>query len=283
MNILPKIVVITATTGRETLIDTIDSIQKQSYPNIKHIIVCDGTIHEERTKKIVANYKLNHSNTSNDSTKQPAPQIELLTIPWQTGLNDWVCHRIYAAMPHIIVEDNALISYLDEDNFIDPEHYTSLYEEITKDNKDWVYSLRKIVTQSRDFLVYDMCESLGYLSQVWIVLYQIATSEQVRKEYQESASYYLVDTNCYLIRKDILQKVSHNFQRPARQHPEGDRRLFYDLWKNYKGSCTMQYTLNYRLDGRRGNPTDSAIPEFYEKGNSFMATYYNNQIPWAPK
>ena len=42
----------------------------------------------------------------------------------------------------------------------------------------------------------------------------------------------------------------------------------------------MKYTMNYRLDGRRGDVYDSAIADFYIKGNEYMNSIYNNSIPW---
>ena len=169
---------------------------------------------------------------------------------------------------------------LDEDNYVDVNHYEILYNTLQQSNSQWAYSLRKIVTSSKEFVTYDMCENLGYLSHVWVVLYQLNTNPLLKETFKDDPSYYLIDTNCYLIEKSVLQKISYNFQRPARQHPEADRMLFDALRKNYKGQCTMAYTLNYRLDGRRGDPTDSAISEFYIKGNEYINSIYNNNIPW---
>lgn len=266
------IFVITATTGNETLYDTIDSIQKQTYEHIKHIIVCDGKIHEEYIQKIIANYK---------SSTTLIKEIELLTIPWQTGKDNWVCHRIYAAIPHLIVEEG-YISFLDEDNYIDNNHYEILINTLEEAEVEWVYSLRKIVNKNREFVAYDMCESLGYLSYIWVVLHELHNNMLYYNNFKEDPSYRLVDTNCYLIKKDILQKIGYNWQRPAREHPEADRLIFNELWKNYKGVCSMKYTMNYRLDGRRGDSTDSAIGDFYIKGNEYMNSIYNNSIPWKP-
>ena len=277
------IVVITATTGQETLYDTIDSVQKQIHKNIKHIIVCDGTIHQDKVNKIINNYKVDYANCSFQS-QLPLKPIECMIIPWQTGLNNWVCHRIYSAIPNLIVED-AYIGFLDEDNYIDPEHYDSLYKTIVaaRDGLEWAYSLRKIVTKTKQFVEYDMCESLGYLSYVWIVISQYNTSAEARKMFQDNTSYYLVDTNCYLIHKNILHKITHCWQIPARVHIEADRLLFDELKKNYKGACSMEYTVNYRLNGRRGDESDSAIAEFYIRGNKYMNQLYNGSIPWQPK
>jgi glycosyltransferase involved in cell wall biosynthesis len=266
---LPLIVIITATTGKDTLRDTIESVQKQSYPNIRHIIVCDGKLHEEHCREIIANYE------------NLLVEIQLMIIPWQTGKDNWVCHRIYSAIPNLIVED-AYVSFLDEDNYVDPEHYATLYNTICRTNSEWAYSLRKVVTKEKEFVAYDMCESLGKMAYVWVVSYELNTNPVARATFKEDPSYFLVDTNCYLIKKEILHKISHNWQRPARQHPEADRLILNDLSNNYKGECTMKYTMNYRLDGRRGGPNGSAVREFYERGNKYMNLVYDGTIPWAP-
>lgn len=265
----PLIVIITATTGRKTLGDTISSVQNQTYPHIKHIIVCDGEVHQERTENIIKSQKyipLRHN-------------IEQLTIPWQTGLNKWVCHRIYAALPHLIVEENVYISFLDEDNYIEADHYALLYAAVGENNADWAYSLRKIVSQEGDFITYDMCESIGFLSKTSLVRWYEVTDEYKDQVKEYDPSYYLVDTNCYLIKKSIAQKIAHRWQYPARHDPEADRLIFEELNTNYKGVCSMHYTLNYRVDSR----TDSAIAEFYTLGNDYMNTLYNKEIPWRPK
>jgi glycosyltransferase involved in cell wall biosynthesis len=261
----PLIVVITATTGRKTLIDTIDSVQKQSYSNIRHVIVCDGSLHQECTREIIDSFK-------NTSLKH---EIQLMTIPWQTGLNNWVCHRIYAAIPHLIVED-AYVAFLDEDNYIDSTHYEALYTAIKNNNADWAFSLRKIVSQTKEFITHDMCESLGFLSKTSLTLWYEITDGFKEQLKEDDPSHNLVDTNCYLIYKPVAQKIAHNWQYPARHEPEADRFVFYDLNKNYKGACSMKYTLNYRIDSRG----DSAIADFYILGNEYMNTLYNNMIPW---
>ena len=265
MNEQPLIVVITATTGRDTLKDTIESVQNQTYPNIKHIIVCDGKAHQEKVASIIALYK------------DTARNIEQITIPWQTGIDMYVCHRIYAAIPHLITED-AYVSFLDDDNYIDPTHYEDLYNAIKEtDDSEWSYSLRKIVSHTKEFIAYDMCESLGYLSKTSLILWYEVTEPYKNELILNDPQHYLIDANCYLLSKTLAQKIAHNWQYPARHEPEVDRLLFQEL-KKYKGICSMKYTVNYRIDSR----SDSAIPEFYILGNQYMNTVYNNEIPWAP-
>jgi glycosyltransferase involved in cell wall biosynthesis len=266
MNEQPLIVVITATTGRETLKDTIESVQNQTYPNIKHIIVCDGKAHQEKVASIITVYK------------DTVHTIEQITIPWQTGIDMYVCHRIYAAIPHLITED-AYVSFLDDDNYIDPTHYEDLYNAIKETDSEWSYSLRKIVSHTKEYVAHDMCESLGYLSKSHIILYYETVDDVKDKLIPNDPSFYLIDTNCYLLPKTIAQKIAHNWQYPARNNPEADRLLFNDLkLNNYKGICSMKYTVNYRLDSRE----DSANPKFYLSGNEYMKERHNNEIPWAP-
>jgi hypothetical protein len=263
----PLITVITATTGRDTLYDTLLSVQKQTYKNIQHVIVCDGEIHYDKVSKLL-----------NDIKTDQVILIKPIIIPWQTGLNNWICHRIYAAIPHIIIED-CYISFLDEDNYIDENHYEELIKALnTSPEVEWVYSLRKIVSESKELVTYDMCESLGNFSKTWIIYDQLDKNKNF-KGIKEDPAYYLIDTNCYLIKKNILHKISEVWQTPARNGDdvEADRRLFNELRK-YIFVCSMKYTMNYRLDSR----DDSASFDFFTLGNAYMNKKYNNEIPWAP-
>lgn len=109
-----------------------------------------------------------------------------------------------------------------------------------------------------------MCESLGKLSPTWI-------SSHVQPD-------YLVDTSCYLIPVDILRKFSDCWQRPARANPEGDRYFYQCLSDVYtKFECTLQYSVNYRVDGRE----DSVKPDFFLLGNDILKRRsLNGKLSW---
>ena len=71
---------------------------------------------------------------------------------------DWYGHRVYAACSFLVNAD--IICYLDEDNWIEPEHIQKMVDTI-KEGNQWAYSLRKIYDKDENFLCEDNCESLG--------------------------------------------------------------------------------------------------------------------------
>lgn len=109
-------------------------------------------------------------------------------------------HRIYAACSYLI--NARYVFFLDEDNWYDPNHVSSLVELIEGDNLDWAYSLRKIHDHNGVFIVNDDCENLG----PWLPF---------------SGYHNLVDTNCYAVKREVLAKVAH-----AWYHPLGADRFF---------------------------------------------------------
>lgn len=243
----PKVFIISATTGNPQFLDNLKSVQKQTYGNLEHVVVVDGHQYTEKVTEMVK---------SLGDQKVPITQIN---IPWNTGRDRYICHKIYASIPQLIHKP-AYVNFLDEDNFIEPEHIESMVKTIVDKNYFWCHCLRNVVQPSGEFICRDMCESLGNLSHTWI-----------------NPNDFLVDTNCYLINVEAMQHLSHSFQRQARTNPEADRLLFRNLNKHFKHSgCSMKYTLNYRVEGRG----DSVKGEFFVQGNKMMNARYNNSIPW---
>jgi hypothetical protein len=239
--------VITATVGTDQLLDNLKSVQKQDYPHIEHVVVVDGKQYTEKVTELIA---------SLGPQKVPITQIN---IPWNTGRDKFNGHKIYASISHLIHKP-ALVSFLDEDNFVESNHISSMVGSLVKENCLWGFCLRNIVEQSGKFVCRDMCESLGTLSPTWI-----------------GQNDHLIDMSCYIISVDILQMFSHSLQRPARSNPEVDRLLFRNLNHHFKKSaCSMKYTMNYRVDSRG----DSVTGGFFVEGNKRMNAVYNNSIPW---
>ena len=247
---LPKVFVITATIGTDYLKQCIESVQSQTYSNIEHIIVCDGANHLTKVISILDTISI---------TKKIIPMI----IPWNSGANRYICHKIYASIPHLLHEP-CYVSFLDEDNYYDSNHIEGMIHTLQEKQCQWTYSLRKILSKEGTYICRDMCESLGKLSSTWV-------SSSIQPD-------FLVDTSCYLIPVQILRKFSECWQRPARANPEGDRYFYQCLSQVFPMfECTIQYTVNYRVDGRE----DSVKQEFFLQGNEVMKNRYsNNSIPW---
>jgi hypothetical protein len=121
--------------------------------------------------------------------------------------------------------------FLDEDNTLEPDHVETMIKNISDKNLDWTFSLRNIIDKDDTFICQDKCESLGNLHHVW-----------------NNPNDYLVDVNCYCIKREIFIKHCLDFNKKARPQNdiEIDRALYKSLQK-YKFESTNKYTVNYRM------------------------------------
>lgn len=232
-----SVVVITPTTGNHKILDAIYSIRDQSYPNVKHLIVVDGN---EFKEKLPAGIRFIN------------PNLEIVQLQTNVGKNGFYGHRIYAAFSHLVNEN--YISFLDEDNWVERDHISSLVNAIENKKVAWAYSLRNIFDKDSKFLCQDNCESLGK----WPV-------------WTDTNAFHL-DTSSYLFTKNFLIQVASLWHFGY----GGDRRFFNIIKDLAPYTTSGKYTLNYRLDG---NAT-SASPDFFTYGNDVMFKKYNNKYPW---
>lgn len=242
-----KIVIITPTTGDYRLKRCIESVQNQTYRNIEHVIVIDGPEYTEN-----ANEMINQFHNKNELT--------IFQLPKNTGKNLWNGHRIYGSIPYLC--DTDYICYLDEDNWYEPEHIESLLSCIYYGKLDWSYSFRKIVNKEGKFITNDNCENLGNLHHVF-----------------NNSDDFLIDTSCYMLKRDIAIKLSYVWNTKARdiKNMEVDRYLYQELNKKYPNYGTnCKYTLNYTV----GNQEHSVTKEFFLYGNQIMNTKFKNMLPW---
>lgn len=235
-----KVLVITPTTGAPELVDAVESVQKQTYKDVEHLLVVDGQEFESRTRRVLDNV---------------VTLPEICVLPYNTGGGGFYGHRIMAAFSHLVNHDYVL--FLDQDNWYEPDHVESLIKEIKQFNLDWAYSLRKIYNKEKEYLCDDNCESLGRWP-VWV---------------NEGA--YLIDVSSYCFKTSFLRNVGHiwDFGWGA------DRRFYTILKDNLKHqnyTCTGKHTLNYRLGGNEG----SVQAEFFTEGNKRTMEKYNGKLPW---
>lgn len=134
---MPSVAVVTATTGRRTLNQTIESVKAQSV-KCQHYVFADGVM-------------LPLELTGHDST------IHWCNLPVKTGGNGMMNGGIVAASAYLVQED--LICWLDDDNWIEPDHIETLLA--AKGDRPYAYSLRKLVEPDGTFYDYDDFESLG--------------------------------------------------------------------------------------------------------------------------
>lgn len=232
-----RVAVITPTIGSSALFKAMESVQNQDHSDLTHFIVVDGVEFAEKTDFMANQFE--------------SKKIQTLVLPENTGQNGMNGHRIYAALPFLLNAE--YIFFLDQDNWFDANHISSMVSLMEHDNLDWVYSMRKICKESGDFVTNDNCESLG--------------------EYPcYSRLPNLVDTNCYGFRRNTLVKSAHYWYHPL----QADRYFFHHLKQtspNFKS--TGLYTVNYRLTEHR--PPSA---EFFLSGNRHMFIKYNGKLPW---
>jgi glycosyltransferase involved in cell wall biosynthesis len=239
-----KVAIITPTIGTKHLEQNLLSVKYQTYKNLKHVVVCDGDEYYFKVK--YPTKECDHDN------------LIVMNLPENTGANGYNGHRIYGAIPFLIDADYFI--FLDEDNWIEPNHVESLVN--TVQGNDWAFSLRKIVNQEGEYVCNDDCESLG------------------RWHTCLSQNEFFVDVGCYFLPKKIAIQIAPIWYRRARhpeEQPEVDRLLMRVLKQNNTTyETTGEYTLNYRV----GNRTDSVQSEFFLRGNEIMTKIHNGVFPW---
>jgi glycosyltransferase involved in cell wall biosynthesis len=231
-----KVAVVTPTIGAKTLSKCIQSVEAQTYENLTHYVFLDGE--EEHGDKIW-------------NQLQVPSKVKTIRLEENIG-KGWYGHRVYAACGYLVNAD--LICYLDEDNWLEPNHVEKLVERIKK-GVDWAYSLRKIVDKEGNFVAEDNCESLGQ----WPIYF--------------NKDAFHIDTSSFMVKADIARKIGQ-----AWYGQWGADRQFFNALKQYfpNFSCSREYSLCYRLDG---NP-NSVNAEFFEKGNAENAKQYPDGFPW---
>jgi len=248
-----SVTVITPTIGQTVLRECVESVAKQTYKNLHHLLVVDGDVYWQKVmSNASAHYRPGESN------------IKIATAPYNTGgvAPGYYGHRIYAAYPHLVNTD--YVVFLDEDNWIEPNHVQSLVDTIEKNGYQWAHSLRNIYTRDGDFLDLDCCESTGR----WPVYWSLS---QPRPQQE-----HLVDTSSYCFRTDYLVGVCNHWHSGW----GGDRR-FYRIITEALGhtnfGTTGLHTLNYRLDDAPELKYGSI--DFFKKGNEAVKDYYG-EYPW---
>lgn len=231
--------IVIAATGNPVLAQAVDSALSQDYPGCQVWVVIDGPEFEQPVRAI--------------TDSRACDRLRVWQLPENTGANGFYGHRIYAASSFLINTD--YVCYLDQDNWMDPNHVTSLVASIEANGWQWAHSLRKIHDKAGTYLCTDDCESLGK----WPIFL--------------SQDQYLVDTSCYCIKRDVITNIGGAWHWGW----GGDRRFLSVITQYFKQWGTSgEYTLNYRLDG---NP-NSVNQEFFDNGNRIMAQRYGTDFPW---
>lgn len=133
----PSVAVVTATTGRDTLWQTIESVRRQTVP-CTHYVFVDGVEWPE-------------------VAKVQDQDVKWCRLPVKTGGNGIMNGGIMAASAFLVQEE--MICWVDDDNWFDPDHVQRLLE--VKGNKPYAWSLRKLMNPDGSFFDHDDFESLG--------------------------------------------------------------------------------------------------------------------------
>lgn len=233
-----KVAVVTPTIASEHLKRCLDSVSNQTYGDITHYVFVDG--------------KDYHLDAQIETLKHD--KVKTVILEENVG-KGWYGHRVYAACSFLVNAD--IICYLDEDNWLEPNHVQSLVEEMEK-GKEWAYSLRKIYDKDGKYLCDDNCESLGK----WPAYFD----DRVQH----------IDTSCFAVKRDVAVRIGHAWYGQW----GADRQFFHTLKKHFSNfSCTGEYTLNYRLDGNE----NSVKEDFFNEGNRVMSSKYPDGFPWNQK
>ena len=235
--------VIIPTTGSPEVVEAIKSVLDQTY-DTQCYVVCDGPEFVYTVKNMLR-WVEKHPKFKN---------VKLCNLPINVGANGFYGHRVYAAFTHLI--DTEYVTYLDQDNWLEPTHIESCINTIKENNLDWCYSLRNIHNKKGEFLCQDNCESLG--------------------KWQTYHGVNHVDTNTYCLKTDIAIKLASAWHGGWGQ----DRVFLATIAQHFKNfDCTGEYTVNYRVDGGPG----SVNKEFFDNGNKIMNEKYNGVFPWRKK
>lgn len=235
-----KVAIVTPTIASEYLKQCILSVQKQTYDNIVHYIFIDGQKYETHVEDTI--YTCLYNNNK---------QIETVKLSKNVG-EGWYGHRVYAASSFLVDAD--VICYLDEDNWIEPNHIESLLK-VLSGRCSWAYSLRKIYSKDGEYLLDDNCESLGK----WPVHFD--------------DNVFHIDTSCYAVKRDVALQIGHSWYGKW-----GADRQFFAALKRYfpDYNCSKKYSLCYRLDGNQ----NSVTKDFFENGNKNNNWKYKGKFPW---
>jgi len=235
--------VITPTTGAPELADAANSVFTQDYGNLEYLVIVDGLDFAKNTWDTLM---------AADFTPD---DIHTLVLPFNTGGGGFYGHRIMAAASHLVKHDYIL--FLDQDNWISPNHVSSLVACCEDSKHDWAYSLRNVYSKDKEFICEDNCESLGK----WPIA--------------SAPGNHLIDTSTYCFSLAFLKATGHLWD-----HGWGADRRFYsivkDTMKHTNYDCSGLYSLNYRLGGNEG----SVQPSFFEEGNKINTAAYDGNFPW---
>ncbi len=250
------ITIITPTIGSEHFKKLLQSINEQHGLNelfsIEHFIVIDNSpVFQSKTNTIL-----------NEVSEKNGIKRYIFNIPFSSGAGNFKGHKIYSSIPQF--SNGEYIIFLDDDNFLKEDHIINFVNLIKNKNYDWLYSLRSIVNKENKIICDDNCESLGYLNPVY---------------YNKNS--YLIDTNCYFVKNEIIKKICGLWNKKAEYNDNDPDRIFGKIlmsnFLNYE--CTKEHTLCYRTHEIKDSIIGVSSKLFIE-GNKEIHKTYGIETVW---
>jgi len=241
----PLYLVHTPTLGHESLVDTIESVQRQTYKNVKHVITTDTEEGHEKVNKILNSIK--PKNTLHFKNPETVAQgyCENLTVGvcylvnydyWQNcGTGDWL-------------EDT---------------HFQDVNDTFEKYKCSWVWCLRNIWDWNKELIAPDIFESIGHHVS-W-------------NNYR-----FIIANDCHVVPRHLMYFVA-NINVVARMYKTcNDQVIFNELrYKFPHFRCTNKYSFNFRLNQDRDLKANQRAKDWYSEGYKVMRELYpDGKYPW---
>jgi len=252
-SIHPRVAVITPTVGSSHLLQCVRSVAEQLYTNVIHLVVVDGPDHKPTVGSIL------------EKAGEIAKSVSMVVLPENTGAGLFNGYRICSGFSYLVNAD--IIMFLDDDNWIDPDHIAECVGALSKGGAEWGFSLRKIVSAGGSMLIDDDCDSVGPWRRAASYGGMKELSEELMRYF--AVNPFLIDTSCYFFKQRFLWRHAHLWM--AR-----DSYLASTLLKHFHCICTGKRTVNYRV---RKDQEENAI-RYFTTGNAAMVTKYGAALPW---
>lgn len=250
LKIIKSAVVITPTIGGPHLAKAISSVQNQSYPGVRHLLVVDG---RDAAEKVLSVMDRLYPDPKESEALLDSGKIGIAVLWNNVGKDGWYGHRVYSAFGHLVDDDYVFL--LDEDNWYKKYHVEKLVESMDVSDSSVGWSLRWIADEDGSYICKDNCESVG---PPW--------SE-------------LIDTSSFAFKNNFFEQTCHlwhNKWGADRAYLKAIREQF-----NPRMVCSKVYSCVYRCGGNPNSPK----PSFFKSSNEIVAMHLREQgmkeYPWS--
>ncbi len=251
-------VIVTPSIGSRHLQQALLSVQAQTYTRLEHWVISDGPLAAAAVEPTLA------------AMANTVIPIHHVRLPHNTGGGGMNGYRIIAAAAHLVEAD--VVLFLDDDNWYEPTHVEHCMATLSRYDCEWAFALRTIMREKGSALIPDDCDSLGPWRRAASFRGDAELLDSVFQRFYATHP-FLVDTNCYAIRRDVLTTHVN-----AMRHPYwGDSMLANVLIENTHGATTGERTVYYRARESR----ESHTFDYFQKGNQEHQTRFGGLRPWT--